>query len=215
MSHQLHEETCEHYNNNNQNQYPTLTTLNQGPYQSQPVMNQRPYQGQSVINQQPYQGQPVVSQPYPTMNQQGYPMNQQTYFMGQPNMPRQMTPVSMVVVADTKICGLQIPFLEQTTALIFLIMNLIILPGLGTMLVGCFSQNTNCFKWVLLGIAQLLTGMCCVGWIWSIYTSIQLLQFSQSTTQMAQMARMNQMHNMNTQMSGVIGRPVEQTDISQ
>ena len=168
-------------------------------------MNQRPYQGQPVINQQPY----------PMMNRQDYPMNQQTYFMGQPNMPSQMMPMPMVVVAaeaDTKICGLQIPFLELTTALILFVLNLVALPGLGTMLVGCLSRNTNCSKWVLLGFAQLLTGIFCVGWVWSIYTSIRILQFSQGTTQMA---RMNQMQNMNTKMSGVIGRPVEQTDISQ
>ena len=130
-------------------------------------------------------------------------------------MPRQMMPMThTIAVANMKICGLNIPFIDQTTALIYLILNLIF-PGFGTMLIGCTYQNPNCCKWVLLGFAQSLTGICCVGWIWAIVTSVQVLQYSQGTTQMANIQNMQNMQNMNSQMSAVVGRPVQLTEISQ
>ena len=80
------------------------------------------------------------------------------------------------------------------------------------MLIGCSYQNPNCCKWVLLGLAQSLTGIFCVGWIWAIVTSIQVLQYSQGTIQMT---LMQNMQNMNSQMPAVVGRPVQLTEISQ
>lgn len=75
------------------------------------------------------------------------------------------------------ICGQQIPYLDSTTALIILILNIII-PGLGTMLVGCLGRNANCVAWFLIGLAQDFLTAVCVGWIWSILTGLAIYKKS-------------------------------------
>ena len=131
MSHHLHKESCEYYNNNIQIEELILDQ------QAQPAQK-APYQGQPVMNQ-PY---PMMSQPM--MNQQpNQMMNQQPYFFGIPTMPNQMMPTTQIIMIENlKICGLQIPHIQQTTALIFLIINIFI-PGLGTILSGCANRNLS------------------------------------------------------------------------
>ncbi len=98
-------------------------------------------------------------------------------------------------VQEGLICGMTIPILDTTTAVVLLIINVIFLPGLGTMLVSCLSPNNPKCSWISLGLGQLITTFCCVGWIWSIVTSVQIMQ------------KANQMQNTRMQQT-VIGRPV-------
>jgi len=161
----------------NQQQYEMMPN-NQNVYRQQQYQN--PYVGPQQV------GQPVImGQPY------GMPQN--VIYTGQPQY-------NMVIQdQNNKICGNPIPVLDQTTALILLVLNLIVLPGMGTMLIGCLAPNIPKCKWVCLGIAQLFLTFCIVGWIWSIFTSVKILQVSNSKNQL--------MNNMNFSRP-VIGRPV-------
>jgi hypothetical protein len=67
------------------------------------------------------------------------------------------------------------PSVSNCTALIILIIN-IFLPGVGTMIMGCYSES--CGKWACIGIVQILLAALIVGWIWAIYTGIQCQKFS-------------------------------------
>lgn len=59
------------------------------------------------------------------------------------------------------------PTLSLCSAICVLILN-IFLPGVGTMIMGCLSNNPG--SWVCIGFAQLALTIIIVGWIWSIVT---------------------------------------------
>lgn len=67
------------------------------------------------------------------------------------------------------------PALGKCLALVILIIN-IIAPGVGTIIMGCCSQN--CGEWFCTGILQLLLTVLLIGWIWSICTGINCLNHS-------------------------------------
>jgi len=67
-----------------------------------------------------------------------------------------------------------IPKVNKCLAIFILILN-IILPGFGTMLLGCclpegFTEEKGvvCCSLVCTGILQLILTACLIGWIWSI-----------------------------------------------
>jgi hypothetical protein len=70
----------------------------------------------------------------------------------------------------------QLPKTDKCIGLILLIIN-IIFPGVGTMLCACIGGH---FKWenLVVGIIQLLTACCLIGWIWSIWWGIIIFQKS-------------------------------------
>jgi hypothetical protein len=67
------------------------------------------------------------------------------------------------------------PELGKCLALIILIIN-IVLPGVGTIIMGCCSSN--CGEWFCTGILQILLTVLLIGWIWSICTGINCLNHS-------------------------------------
>ena len=56
-------------------------------------------------------------------------------------------------------------------ALICLIVNLIVCPGLGTMIAGVIRGDEYMMPGIVIGLLQFFTAMFLVGWIWAIYTS--------------------------------------------
>ncbi len=140
--------------------YPQLDNVN-NPYPSPGVQGQ--------VNNYNYQNQsqPQVNTAH-IQYQQNYQPQQPTIVIAQPSL----SSVQLNTAKDT-ICGNQIPYLDPTTGLVILILN-IIFPGLGTMIVGCVGRNANCCAWFFIGFAQYLLVFCIVGWIWSILTGIQV-----------------------------------------
>lgn len=66
----------------------------------------------------------------------------------------------------------RIPVISKTCAIILLIVN-ILLPGWGTVFLAAFSPHTGYF--ILIGLLQFLLAGFIIGWIWAIYTSMQVL----------------------------------------
>jgi len=152
-------------------------------YQQQAPMNPQP---QSVMmNQQPYMGQ----QPY---------MVQQPYIGQQPYMGQQYVPRPLMI------CGGAVPIVDTTTALILLILNIVVFPGLGTMVLGCLNHNQPKCRFIWIGFAQLFTAFCCVGWVWSIVTGIKVLQAANINAVQMQIGASR---------GAVIGRPVPQNNV--
>lgn len=176
--------TCDVHNNSAQyiNSYPNLDSLREQGTNSN---NQRYYQpSESASYQLNYAAQPI----YPEYSvQQNYQINAQPIY--QPTgvnvvngIPVSGQPVYAYTASpQPSICGMKAPLLDQTTAIIVLILNMVVLPGLGTMIVGCIGPGQkNCCAWFWIGMAQFFTCFCLVGWIWSIVTSVQLIQYSSS-----------------------------------
>jgi hypothetical protein len=67
------------------------------------------------------------------------------------------------------------PSVNKCLAIIILLLNCII-PGFGTILMGCSSQN--CGEWLCTGILQFLLCPLLIGWIWSICTGLKCLNHS-------------------------------------
>jgi hypothetical protein len=64
------------------------------------------------------------------------------------------------------------PSVSKGLAVLILILN-IFLPGVGTIVLGCHSNEPAYF--ILIGLAQMLLAWVIFGWIWSIMTAIQVL----------------------------------------
>jgi hypothetical protein len=67
------------------------------------------------------------------------------------------------------------PSVPKALAVIILLLN-IILPGVGTIIVGCHSNEPAYY--VLTGLAQLCLAIIVFGWIWAILTGMQVLAHS-------------------------------------
>ena len=67
------------------------------------------------------------------------------------------------------------PSVNKCLALIILILN-IFCPGIGTIIMGCSSQN--CGEWVCTGLLQILLFPLLIGWIWAICTGVKCLSHS-------------------------------------
>jgi hypothetical protein len=72
-----------------------------------------------------------------------------------------------------------LPSLNPALAVILLVVN-IFLPGLGTMILGCLNNECN-WNHIVVGLLQLLLAGLIVGWIWSIWWGILLVQKSART----------------------------------
>ena len=68
-----------------------------------------------------------------------------------------------------------IPAMKQVIAIILLIVN-IFFPGIGTMISACVGGGKLITDQLLVGLLQWLTAFCIVGWIWSIYWGILMVQ---------------------------------------
>ncbi len=69
-----------------------------------------------------------------------------------------------------------LPALNPALAVLILIVN-IFLPGIGTMILGCINKDCN-WQHILVGFLQLITAGIIIGWIWSIWWGILLVQRS-------------------------------------
>ena len=69
-----------------------------------------------------------------------------------------------------------IPKVSKDHALFSLILN-VFWPGLGTMILAC--GHIPAPGQICIGLFQMLTAWCCIGWIWAIVHSIQALTLSQ------------------------------------
>lgn len=70
----------------------------------------------------------------------------------------------------------QLPVLNPALAVILLIVN-IFLPGVGTMILGCLNGGCN-WTHIIVGLLQFITAGIIIGWIWSIWWGILLVQRS-------------------------------------
>ncbi|KAL0483513.1 hypothetical protein AKO1_014553 [Acrasis kona] len=62
----------------------------------------------------------------------------------------------------------KIPKLEETMALVVLILN-IIFPGIGTIVAAILTDSDEKRKWNLIfGVLQILLSFLLIGWLWSI-----------------------------------------------
>ena len=69
------------------------------------------------------------------------------------------------------------PKLEKQQALIVLIINIFLWPGLGTILAGVWAGGEN--KCLIVGILQMIFACVLVGWIWAIITGCAIYKKSQ------------------------------------
>ena len=75
-------------------------------------------------------------------------------------------------------CKKAVVKLDHTLALVCCILNCIpFTSGIGTMISACAGKDFNC-EALLFGILQLLLTFLLVGWIWSIFHGIWLLDAS-------------------------------------
>ncbi len=69
-----------------------------------------------------------------------------------------------------------LPVLSKTVAIIILILN-IFFPGVGTILLSCIGGTFN-KEHIIVGLLQLISAICVIGWIWSVLWGIILLMKS-------------------------------------
>lgn len=69
-----------------------------------------------------------------------------------------------------------LPSLNPALAVLLLVVN-IFLPGVGTMILGCINGDCN-WQHLIVGLLQLITAGIIIGWIWSIWWGILLVQRS-------------------------------------
>ncbi|OAO16235.1 hypothetical protein AV274_1303 [Blastocystis sp. ATCC 50177/Nand II] len=67
-----------------------------------------------------------------------------------------------------------IPKVNHMTAVILLIVN-IVLPGIGTLIGGIINEGGCDCCMVVCGIVQSCLTACLVGWIWSIWWGIKMV----------------------------------------
>jgi len=73
--------------------------------------------------------------------------------------------------------GAIIPKIPKSFAILIFILNIFI-PGLGTILLTCFSPKKLSYHWIFLGIAHLLYSLCIVGYIMCFSLGIILIKIS-------------------------------------
>lgn len=186
-----HESSCPYSQKSLETQYPTLENVQSTNrvISNQPLRHPQhfpiPQHLPPPFLHPQFQQAPQFPQPPQVFLQQAQP-----FYSGQPN--------PFVIESNEMICGIPIPYVETTTAVVLLVLNLIFMPGLGTMLISCVGYGKRS-GWGCLGLVQFFTAFCCVGWIWSIVTSIKVLNYSKKVQR--------QMLFPNNQQP-VIGRPV-------
>ena len=70
----------------------------------------------------------------------------------------------------------KLPTLNKVLAIVILVLN-IILPGIGTIICSLIGPKFELDN-LLVGIVQLLLAVCIIGWVWSIWWGIIVLQKS-------------------------------------
>ncbi len=70
----------------------------------------------------------------------------------------------------------KLPQVNKVMAIALLVINCIF-PGVGTMICGCIGTKFETDN-ILVGLIQLLLAGCIIGWIWSIWWGIIILQKS-------------------------------------
>jgi hypothetical protein len=71
--------------------------------------------------------------------------------------------------------GRVIPKLNPSLAIGLLIIN-IFFPGLGTMIVGCVSHQSDvCCGWVCVGLLQMIFASCIFGWVWAVISACAIV----------------------------------------
>jgi len=83
-----------------------------------------------------------------------------------------------ITSSETHVCGLEIPCISPTQAIVVLVLN-ILWPGLGTMVLPCMAKSQQCCQWFLVGLAQDFLGYVCIGWIWGIIMSMKVIALSE------------------------------------
>ena len=71
-----------------------------------------------------------------------------------------------------------IPTMDKTMGLIMFIIN-IFWPGFGTLFAACIGKTDNSTDQFIVGILQIFTSMCLVGWIWAIWWGYLIYQKAQ------------------------------------
>lgn len=71
-----------------------------------------------------------------------------------------------------------IPSFEKTVAIVLLILNIII-PSLGTFLCACVGGGFRSTQ-IIVGLLQFVTTPIIIGWVWSIWWGIEILNKSKS-----------------------------------
>ncbi|KAL9649958.1 hypothetical protein ABK040_014992 [Willaertia magna] len=62
--------------------------------------------------------------------------------------------------------------------IIILLIN-VFFPGIGTILAGVMTdEKDKSSSAIIVGILQLVLSACCIGWLWAIWTGIQIMQKS-------------------------------------
>ena len=71
-----------------------------------------------------------------------------------------------------------IPATKSPLGIIFLLVNLCVLPGGGTMLAACIHEEGGGMRQctLIIGVIQWLTAGCLIGWIWAIWWGIIIMQ---------------------------------------
>jgi hypothetical protein len=64
------------------------------------------------------------------------------------------------------------PVIEQTPAILCLIVNILLLPGIGTIIAGAMGGRPM----ILKGILQLVLTIVIVGWVWSIISAVKIFK---------------------------------------
>jgi len=109
-------------------------------------------------------------------------MNSPLYNNGNPNFPQVVQhhttntvvlqpPQQTIIIVEKS----SYPSVSKGLAWVILILNCL-LPGVGTIIMGCSSQNTG--EWVCTGILQICLAALLVGWVWSIITGLKCVSHS-------------------------------------
>lgn len=61
--------------------------------------------------------------------------------------------------------------LDKGMAIVCFFINLMIFPGLGTMIAGAIKGGEYLAPGIIIGLLQFFTAWLIIGWLWSIYTS--------------------------------------------
>ncbi len=68
----------------------------------------------------------------------------------------------------------KLPTLNKVMAIVILVLN-IFFPGVGTLICACIGPKFETDN-IIVGLLQLLLAGCIIGWIWSIWWGIIVLQ---------------------------------------
>ena len=154
--------------------YPTQGQVMQGQsYQNvDPNINT-----QIQMQQMPVQNYPMQQMPVQNYQMQQMGQNPQYNQMGQPSYNPQVVHNFNQIGGNVIVQSENLyPKISIGAAITILVIN-IFFPGVGTVIMGCMSNN-SC-TWICIGLCQLLLAFIIVGWVWAIITGVLALDFAQ------------------------------------